>query len=80
MKETRILQRKIRKSPRQLRILKEEYEVDDNPSPGRIQSLATKTNLSSKQIYKWFWERRKRAHGQLERGGTEVYRGGSPNL
>ena len=53
--------------------------MDDNPSPGRIQSLSSKTNLSGKQIYKWFWERRKRAHGELDRGGTEVGRG-SPKI
>ena len=74
VKETRLLQRKIRKSPRQLRILKDEYDINDNPSPSRIHSISSKTSLSSKQIYKWFWERRKRAHGELRRPGTVLSR------
>ena len=48
----------MRKSPMQIRVLREEFEKEPMLSGRRKSMLARRTRLSEKQIYKWFWEER----------------------
>lgn len=47
-----------RKTKEQMKILEKFYEDNDDWSNELVDEIATKTNLKSKQVSKWFWDQK----------------------
>lgn len=60
--------RKIRKSPAQIKILKQAYEYNDEWNRDLIDSLANQAGLSFKQVYKWYASERTAHQKRLPKG------------
>lgn len=48
--------KRVRKSKEQIDILSKEYELNSDWTSEDIEGLASRLNLTKKQVYKWFWD------------------------
>lgn len=57
--ETDIKKRK-RKSSGQIKILKQQLEMQPNWNKEKIVEMSEMTGLSQSQVYKWWWDQKKK--------------------
>lgn len=50
--------RRVRKSKEQIDVLTKEYEINSDWSSEEINALASRLNLTKKQVYKWYWDQK----------------------
>jgi hypothetical protein len=48
--------KRVRKSKEQIDILSKEYELNSEWTSEDIEGIASRLNLTKKQVYKWFWD------------------------
>lgn len=66
-----------RKTPQQLKILKDYFVGDQNWSKDKITKIAKITGLSESQVYKWCWDQKKKVE---EDGENEIKKDGENQL
>lgn len=57
--------KRVRKTKQQVEALTKEYEMNQNWENEDINAIASKLGLKSKQVYKWYWDQKKKA-GELK--------------
>ena len=57
--------KRMRKSKEQIEALTREYEANPNWDNEEIANIAMKLGLKKKQVYKWFWDQKKKS-GELK--------------
>jgi hypothetical protein len=64
------LRKRKRKSTSQIKLLRQELEVQENWSKENIVRMAKLTGLSQSQVYKWFWDQRKKSKAKEVKAGN----------
>jgi len=54
------VKKRKRKSTAQIKVLKQELEVEANWSKEKIVEMSDLTGLSQSQVYKWWWDQKKK--------------------
>ena len=54
------MKKRKRKSTAQLKVLKKEFEQESNWDKEKITEMAEATGLSQAQVYKWWWDQKKK--------------------
>jgi len=54
------IKKRKRKSINQIKILKQELDVESNWSKEKIAEMSEITGLSQSQVYKWWWDQKKK--------------------
>ena len=59
----RVIRKRMRKSPNQLRTLNEEFCHQPHWSKETLMMISQKTGLSEGQVYKWGWDQKRKKFG-----------------
>lgn len=64
------LKKRKRKSTAQIKMLKQELGCEENWNKDTIARMAKVTGLSQSQVYKWFWDQKKKTRAGNEKNET----------